>query len=54
MTYLRALHNAVQTGKLDVSGQGLRFYPDEMHEDWGLTYARLDLNQVGIALHLSC
>ena len=46
MTYLRALHNAVQTGKLDVSGQGLRFYPDEMHQDWGLTYARLDLNQI--------
>jgi internalin A len=44
MRYLRSLHTASQTGKLDMRGQQLRFYPDEVDSDWGITYACLDDN----------
>ena len=44
MRYLRALHAGAQTGKVDLVGQGLAFYPDEMAADWHVTWLCLDDN----------
>jgi len=45
-SYLAALLRASQTGKLDMQGQGMRFYPDDVPPAWGVSWMNLDRNQL--------
>lgn len=46
LPFSESLSKCAQGGKLDLASQGLRFYPDELTTEWGLTYVRLDDNAI--------
>jgi leucine-rich repeat protein SHOC2 len=59
MRYLGALHLATHTHKLDMTDQGLHFFPDEVSAALALSYIRLDVNliqqlprKIGSLVHL--